>query len=129
MQSSRVSTGVPALDELLSDGYWPGAATLVVGPSGVGKTLLGLHFVFNGASQGEPGIIATLQENPTQLGRVVRGFGWSLPADGVHLMARSPVDVYIDEWVYELLEMAEKVSARRVVIDSLADLLIASGDE
>ncbi len=129
MRSKRVSTGVPALDELLGDGYWPGAATLVVGPAGVGKTLLGLHFVFNGASQGDPGIVASLQENPTQLARVVEGFGWSLPADGVHLMARSPVDVYIDQWVYELLDMVEEVGARRVVIDSLADLLIAAGDQ
>ena len=73
--------------------------------------------------------MASLQENPSQLGRVVQGFGWSLPSDGVHLMARSPVDMYIDQWVYDLLEMVEKVGARRIVIDSLADLLIAAGDE
>lgn len=129
MGSSRVSTGVPALDELLGDGYWPGAATLVVGPSGVGKTLLGLHFIFKGASQGDPGIIATLQENRTQLGRMAEGFGWSLSADGVHLMDRSPVDMYIDQWVYELLEQVEQFGARRVMIDSLVDLLVAAGDE
>src|SRR5262249_39249495 len=41
----RVSTGVQALDEALEDGYWPGSATLIAGPSGVGKTLMGLHFV------------------------------------------------------------------------------------
>jgi len=129
LESSRVSTGVPALDELLGDGYWPGAATLVVGPSGVGKTLLGLHFVFGGAGQGEPGIVATLQENAIQLGRMARGFGWSLPTEGVHLLARTPVDVYIDEWVYELLDTADRVGARRIVIDSLTDLRVAAGDE
>jgi circadian clock protein KaiC len=127
--SGRDSTGVSALDELIGDGYWPGASTLVCGPSGVGKTLMGLHFIFKGAALGQPGIIATLQEDATQLGRIVEGFGWRLDSPGVHLMSRTPVDVYIDEWVYELLDLTERVRARRVMIDSLADLSLAAGDE
>lgn len=126
--SKRQSTGVDALDELLGDGYWPGSTTLVCGPSGVGKTLIGLHFIFQGAKRGQPGVIATLQENRTQLSRIVEGYGWSLESDGVHLMARSPVDVYIDEWVYELLDLIEKTGAKRVLIDSLADLYFTIGD-
>ena len=126
--TTRQSTGVEALDTLLADGYWPGSTTLVCGPSGVGKTLLGLHFIFQGAKAGQPGVIATLQENRIQLARIVEGFGWSLDQPGVHLMARSPVDVYIDEWVYELLDLIEKTGARRVLIDSLADLYFTIGD-
>jgi circadian clock protein KaiC len=128
LESERISTGVPALDELLGDGFWPGASTLVCGPSGVGKTLMGLHFIFNGAGLGQPGIIATLQENRTQLERIVKGFGWSLDNDGIHLMSRTPVDMYIDEWVYDLLELAERVGARRILIDSLAGLGLATAD-
>jgi circadian clock protein KaiC len=128
LSTERVSTGVAALDELLADGYWAGASTLVCGPSGVGKTLMGLHFIFNGAALGQPGIIATLQESRTQLARIVRGFGWELDADRVHVMDRTPVDIYIDEWVYELVDLAERSGARRVLIDSLADLSIAAGD-
>jgi circadian clock protein KaiC len=124
----RISSGVAALDEMLADGYWPGASTLCAGPSGSGKTLMGLHFIFNGARQGEPGVIAALQENPVQLERIVNGFGWSLDEDGVELMYRSPVDMYVDEWVYEVLETAERTGARRVLIDSLSDLEFASPD-
>ncbi len=124
----RQSTGVDALDELLGDGYWPGSTTLVCGPSGVGKTLIGLHFIFRGAERGQPGVIATLQENRTQLSRIVEGFGWSLDSKGVHLMARSPVDVYVDEWVYELLDLIDRTGAKRVLIDSLADLYFTIGD-
>ena len=128
LSPERQSTGVEALDELLGDGYWPGSTTLVCGPSGVGKTLIGLHFIFQGAKRGQTGVIATLQENRTQLSRIVQGFGWSLDNEGVHLMARSPVDVNIDEWVYELLDLIEKTGAKRVVIDSLADLYFTIGD-
>jgi circadian clock protein KaiC len=129
LPQERVSSGIPVLDTMLADGYWPGAATLVAGPSGSGKTLIGLHFVVSGASRGEPGIIATFQENPTQLQRIAQGFGWSLAADGIELLYRSPVDLYVDQWVYELLAAIERTGARRVMIDSLGDLAFAAGDE
>jgi circadian clock protein KaiC len=125
----RLSSGIPALDGLLADGYWPGASTLVVGPSGSGKTLMGLHFIFHGARHGQPGVIASLQENTTQLDRMVHGFGWSLSEPGVEILYRSPVDIYIDEWVYELMAAVERTGARRVLIDSLADLRMAAPDE
>jgi circadian clock protein KaiC len=128
LSHERVSTGVNALDEMLGEGYWAGASTLVVGPSGVGKTLMGLHFIFAGAQAGEPGIMATFQENETQLGRIVRSFGWSLKDSGVHILSRSLVDMYIDEWVYELLDLVESSGAKRIVIDSLPDLMVTAGD-
>jgi circadian clock protein KaiC len=125
----RISSGISALDEMLAEGYWPGASTLIAGPSGSGKTLMGLHFVMNGARQGQPGVIATMQENPTQLQRVLSGFGWSLREPDVEVLYRSPVDIYIDEWVYDLLDAVERTKAQRVLIDSLADLRMAAGDE
>ena len=126
---ARHSTGVAALDELLADGYWPGSATLVAGPAGVGKTLMGLHFIFNGAKDGQPGLIASLQENRIQLEQVVKGFGWTLDTPGITLLARSPVDMYIDEWVYDLLDQVERNGCKRILIDSLVDLALAAGDD
>jgi circadian clock protein KaiC len=129
LNGTRLSSGISALDHMLADGYWPGASTLIAGPPGSGKTLMGLHFVMNGASQGQPGVIATLQENPTQLQRVLAGFGWSLREPNVEVMYRSPIDIYIDEWVYDLMDTVERTKARRVLIDSLGDLRISAGDE
>lgn len=73
------------------------------------KTLMGLHFTFHGATLGQPGVIASFQENETQLGRIVKSFGWSLDDPGVHLLSRSPVDLYLDEWVYQLLDLIDRV--------------------
>ncbi|HUA30378.1 MAG TPA: ATPase domain-containing protein [Streptosporangiaceae bacterium] len=126
---TRVSSGIPALDDLLADGYWPGASTLIAGPSGSGKTLMGLHFIFNGARAGEPGVIANLQENETQLRRIAASFGWSLDEPGVDVMYRSPVDIYIDEWADDLFRTVERIGATRVVIDSVTDLRLAAPDE
>lgn len=126
---ARVSSGIPALDNLLSPGFWPGSSTLIAGPSGVGKTVMGLHFIFHGARRGVPGVIASLQENTTQLKRVAYGFGWSLDDPKVEMMYRSPVDIYIDEWVYDLLEAVDRTGARQVLIDSLADVRMAAADE
>jgi circadian clock protein KaiC len=129
LEGRRIESGIPALDEVLGvGGYLAGASTLVVGPSGVGKTLMGLHFIFHGAKTGEPGILATFQENKTQLSRIVKGFGWSLEDKGVHILSRSVVDMYIDEWVYELLDLVARTGATRIVIDSLPDLMTTAGD-
>jgi circadian clock protein KaiC len=128
LSDRRISSGIPALDTMLGDGYWPGATTLVAGPSGSGKTVMGLSFIFGGAAQGERGLIANLQENPSQLQRTARGFGWSLADPNVFLMYRSTVDLYIDEWAYSLLDAIEARGVTRVVIDSLDDLAFASLD-
>jgi KaiC len=97
--------------------------------TGAGKTLMGLHFIFRGAAHGEPGILATLQESSAQLERITSGYGWAIDAPGVHIHSRSPVGLLIDEWLHELLAVAEETNARRLVVDSLGDLFIAAGDE
>jgi circadian clock protein KaiC len=125
----RITTGLAALDEMLGGGLWPGSATMIAGPSGSGKTIMGLHFIYGGAQRGERGVIATLQENPTQLARMLGGLGWPLTHPAVDVMYRSPVDIHIDEWVHDLLHAVDQAQASRVVIDSLMDLQMAAVDD
>jgi circadian clock protein KaiC len=129
LSGERITSGVAGLDEMLGDGCWAGASTVVAGPSGSGKTVLGLHFLFSGARAGELGLMATLQENPSQLERTARGFGWSMTEPNVKLIYRSSVDLYIDEWVHALRERSEQLGARRIVIDSLGDLAFTAADQ
>ena len=124
----RVSSGIPALDEAIADGYWPGSTTLIAGPSGAGKTLMGLHFLYAGAAGGEPGVLVTFQESRTQLARIVTSFGWSLADPAITMMDCSPVDLHIDEFVYRLLDTIERTGARRVMIDSLNDVMAGVAD-
>ncbi len=48
-----VSSGVPALDPLLGDGYPDESTVLVLGPSGVGKEALGYWFTQTGLAEGD----------------------------------------------------------------------------
>jgi circadian clock protein KaiC len=125
---TRTSSGIRAIDVLTDEGFLAGSATLVAGPSGVGKTLMGMHWVFAGAAAGEQVLIASFQENPSQLEHILAGFGWSLDQDGVHLFYRSAVDLYVDEWMSILLARLDELGIRRVLVDSIGDLESVTAD-
>ena len=58
LETDRLSTGIPDLDDLLGGGILPGTLTVVAGATGIGKTQLGLHFADRGAyEETERGII------------------------------------------------------------------------
>ena len=67
----RISSGTPGLDGLMGGGIWSGDTTVVVGPSGVGKTIFGLRFVAEGIDEGERCLYVTLQDTADEL--VARG--------------------------------------------------------
>jgi circadian clock protein KaiC len=47
--SLRISTGIKGLDEKIDKGLLKGTVTALLGPSGIGKTTMGLEFIINGA--------------------------------------------------------------------------------
>ena len=129
--SERISTGVNGLDAMLDGGLWRGTTTLLAGPSGAGKTTIGLQFALEGARQGEPSLYMSFQENPTQLMRTIRGLGVDLEklqAQGLDLVYASPVELQIDSIIVDMFRRIEQRGDRRLVLDAVGDLASAATD-
>ena len=78
----RVSSGIPGLDELMGGGAKQGDATLLTGPSGVGKTIFGLRWLTQGMEREKRCLFVTFQDTADQLLGAAASFGWDLRSAG-----------------------------------------------
>jgi circadian clock protein KaiC len=124
----RLSIGVKGLDEMLGGGIPAGYSVLVAGPSGSGKSVLAGEFISEGASRGEPGIIAVFEKRPNEYshqGSSGRRFDRLIREGKVGILQSRPLDLSIDEMLNEIIEALHHRKARRLVIDSLSGFELA----
>jgi circadian clock protein KaiC len=127
----RTSVGVRGLDAMLDGGVWAGTTTLLVGPTGSGKTTIAMHFALEGIAHEEPTLYVHFQENPAQLARTFSLLGADLSKareKGLELMYVSPVELQIDSIVVGIFERIKDGTIRRVVVDAVGDLVTAASD-
>ena len=98
--TTRVSTGTPGLDAVVNGGYFLGSTTVVSGISGVGKSVMGLQYIAEGARRGERSLMLTLDEQVAQVIRNANSIGIDLQAhidSGlVRLQYDAPQEMEID---------------------------------
>ena len=135
----RVSTGVPGLHELIEGGLPEGRITLITGAAGVGKTTLGVQFLYNGITRfSENGLLVTLEEETADIVKDMSRYGWDLEqlADqGKFAIVQSPIPfevsqdkVNIDSLLDSIHRSAMQINAKRIVFDSIASLGLPYGD-
>ena len=125
---ARLSTGLPALDDMLHGGIPRGYSVLVAGPSGSGKTMLAAQFIAEGIKRGEPGVLAVFEKRPagylrtTSLGHDLERM---IQAGHLAVVYIRPLDLSVDETLHELHAAITRTGAKRVVIDSLSGFEMA----
>jgi circadian clock protein KaiC len=128
-RSGPMRSGIPGLDELMPKGMRRGDATLVTGPSGVGKTTLGMGWIARGLEEGERCLFVTFQDTADHLIDMGAAFGWDLaaPRASGHLVISyvSMVDLDLDVLANAVRANLAEHPVSRVAIDSLAELVLA----
>ena len=122
----RVQTGVTGLDAMLGGGLMPLSSTVVMGPPGGGKTLLGLSFLAAGAREGARALMAGFHESQSDLVKTAAGIGLDLghhiDAGLVRVLWDPPLEISADAWAWRLLTAIEEYRPQRVFIDAISDV-------
>jgi circadian clock protein KaiC len=69
------TSGIGEMDELVGGGLDYGTATLIIGPSGTGKSTMGLCFAYEAARMGEKVLVISFDETKTVFDRRASGLG------------------------------------------------------
>jgi circadian clock protein KaiC len=122
--TTRVSTGIPGLDEIVNGGYFLGSTTVVAGISGVGKSVMALQYIAEGARRGERSLMLTLDEQVPQVMRNAASIGidfqpW-IDQGLVRLEYDPPQEIEVDFHFHEIEQIVQEFKPRRVVLDSLS---------
>ncbi|MDB9525849.1 ATPase domain-containing protein [Oscillatoria sp. CS-180] len=119
-----ISSGVPALDELMHGGLERGTITIITGPTGVGKTTFGIQFMKEAAGRGERSVVYTFEESEASIlhrceainipvkAMVEQG---TLNIDAVEALALTP-----EEFVQAVRQEVENQNTRIVMLDSIS---------
>jgi circadian clock protein KaiC len=138
---AKTPTGIKGLDALTLGGLPSGRPTLLCGAAGCGKTLFGMTFLVNGATEfGEAGVLMSFEERAQDLEANVASLGYDvadliakgkLVIDHVHI-ERSEIEEsgeYDLEGLFVRLNYAiDSVGAKRIVLDTLEALFSGLGD-
>lgn len=148
---SKVKTGIPGLDSIISGGLRSGRSITVSGPPGSGKSTLGLQYLYSGAKDfDEPGVYLTMSQNIEDIKNECKSHGWDfdiLIAEEKILMIDARPFKIQDELIGKddslfrgeqlpfehltklLLSGIKRIEAKRLVIDSLTILTMQYSDK
>ncbi|MCQ8241603.1 ATPase domain-containing protein [Rhizosaccharibacter radicis] len=119
----RISTGIDELDRMLAGGLGTGSTTLVMGPSGAGKTTLGLSFLSQ-ATPDEPALLFGFYEQAGRLANKAASIGIDLrrliDTGAVVVRWQHESEQLLDRLGHAMLSEVRQNGIRRVFVDSIS---------
>jgi circadian clock protein KaiC len=129
VRAGRLSTGVDGLDAMIGGGIVEATVAGLLGPSGIGKTTLGLHFVC-GSSAAEPGLFFGFYETPPRLLQQAASLGLDLKGAAgrgdVEILWQPQGEDLQDALAHQLLDAVDRRGVRRLFLDGLGGFMEAS---
>jgi circadian clock protein KaiC len=127
------STGMPGVDALLGGGLASGTNTLIVGPSGIGKTTVSAQCLVAALQRGEQASLCLFDEGLATFFARTAALGMDLAshvASGrLKVQHVDPAELAPGEFAHMLRSDVEDLGARFIVIDSLNAYLQAMPGE
>ena len=130
--STRVSTGIPALDQMLGGrGFFKGSSVLVSGTAGTGKSSIAAKFADAACARGESCLYFAFEESPSQIVRNMRSVGvdfepW-VRKGLLQLHAVRPTSTGLEGHLAHMQKLIKKVRPSAVVVDPITSIVSVSG--
>lgn len=124
--SETISVGIPSWDRVIAGGIKRGSTTNLLGSPGIGKTLMGLHFISEGLRRNEKCLILGFYESPPRLLEKAKNVGLDMEGhidDGsLDIIWNPPLELLIDSLAHRLMENIDRRGVSRLFIDGLDGL-------
>lgn len=125
-EARRVSVGIPSWDQRIGGGVVAGSITCLLGSPGVGKTMMGLHFIAEGLKNGENCMIVGFHESPDTLVQKARNIGLDLQPyidqGKLDVMWQLPLEILVDDLASRMLACISEHKVSRLLIDGVEGL-------
>jgi circadian clock protein KaiC len=126
VSSKRVSTGIPALDEMLDGkGFHGGSTILISGTAGAGKTSLVSTIVDAACKRGERCMYFAFEESSSQIQRNMRSIGINLAPHIkkglLQFQVARPTHFGLEMHLVTMYDLIRQFKPQQVVLDPITD--------
>ena len=122
-----VGFGISGWNTITKGGVNKGSTTELLGNPGVGKTLMGLHFIYEGLQRGEQCLVVGFYESPSRLILKARSVNIDLTSfidnGQLQIIWNPPLEISVDALAHEVLENIGQRNVSRLFVDGMDGLL------